>query len=172
MKFLKKYFFIFILVNFNSVQADNVYFVDVDYLLSESIAGKAIIKEINEDKKKKSDEYDKIGKKLRSEEKEILIQKNILNKIDYEKKIINFQIKAKDFREKRKKDVEIILKKRTNLTNLLLGKVNPIISKYAIDNSISLVIQKKFIILGKKELDLTSIIIKLLNKNVKKIKST
>ncbi len=170
MKFSKVLFFFFLLFNFNLAQAENVYFVDIDYLLNKSKAGTEIIKEINKDKKKKTTEYDKIGTNLRSEEEKILMQKNILSKVDYEEQVSKFKIKATDLRKKRNNDIQIILKKSTNLTNLLLTEINKIISEYATDNAIPLVIQKKHIIIGKTDLDLTKIILELLDKNIKKVK--
>ena len=59
--------------------------------------------------------------------------------------------------------------KRLKATTKLLDNLNPILSDYSNEQSISLVIQKKNIIIGKTELDITEEILKLLNKKVKKI---
>ena len=48
--------------------------------------------------------------------------------------------------------------------------MNPIISNYVEQNSISVVIPKKMIIIGKKSLDITIPVIKILDKNIQKIK--
>ena len=47
--------------------------------------------------------------------------------------------------------------------------LDPIIKKYVDNNSISLVLPKKNIIVGKKNLDITDPIINILNKQVKEI---
>ena len=47
--------------------------------------------------------------------------------------------------------------------------LNPIIAKYVEDNSISIVLPKKSIIVGKKKLDITNKIITMLNEKVKVI---
>ena len=56
-----------------------------------------------------------------------------------------------------------------NNTKQILKILNPIITNYVDKNSISLVIPKKNIIVGKKNLDITSEIVKLLNDKVKSL---
>ena len=62
-----------------------------------------------------------------------------------------------------------LAKQRVQLTNKLITEINPILANYSNENSISLIIQKKNIIIGKKELDITDEVIKLLDKKIKKI---
>jgi len=50
-----------------------------------------------------------------------------------------------------------------------LNSLNPIISNYVEENSISVVFPKKNIIIAKKNLDITNIIMDLLNNELKKI---
>ena len=54
--------------------------------------------------------------------------------------------------------------------NELMSELNSIIGKYAKSNSISLIIQKKNILIGKTELDITNPIFEILNKSTKSIK--
>ena len=58
---------------------------------------------------------------------------------------------------------------RDNSVNKILNILNTILSEYAANNSISLIIDKKNIIIGKTELDVTNKIMDLLNKKIKKI---
>ena len=51
----------------------------------------------------------------------------------------------------------------------LLEKLNPIISNYVEQNSITVVLPKKMIIIGKKDLDITRQILEMLDKSIKKI---
>ena len=59
--------------------------------------------------------------------------------------------------------------KRLKATTKLLEKLNPLLAKYSKENSISIIVQKKNIIIGKAELDITKDILKLLNNEIKKI---
>ena len=47
--------------------------------------------------------------------------------------------------------------------------MHPILTEYSSTNSISIVIQKKNIIIGKNELDITNDIMSILNKKIKKV---
>ena len=55
------------------------------------------------------------------------------------------------------------------LTNKMINEINKILTKYASDNSISIIVQKKNIIIGKSELDITETILKEFNNQVKSI---
>ena len=59
--------------------------------------------------------------------------------------------------------------KKIKYNNLLLEKLNPIISNYVEKNSITIVLPKKMIIIGKKDLDITKQILEILDKSVQKI---
>ena len=54
-------------------------------------------------------------------------------------------------------------------TNKMVNEINKILTQYASDNSVSLIIQKKNIIIGKTELDITPQILKEFNSKVKSI---
>ena len=49
----------------------------------------------------------------------------------------------------------------------MVDKLNAILSKYADDNKISLIVQKKYIVIGKSELDITKSVLEIFNKEVK-----
>ena len=52
---------------------------------------------------------------------------------------------------------------RFDKTNEIIQSLNNILSKYADENDISLVIQKKFIVIAKSGLDITTEILKIFN---------
>ena len=56
------------------------------------------------------------------------------------------------------------------LINELIGIINPILAEYSSKNSISFILHKKTVILGKTELDITNQILDLVNKKVETIK--
>ena len=92
------------------------------------------------------------------------MKKSLKKKIDnLKKKVINYQ------NEKKQKIDELNLLK-SELTKKLLSHINPIMAEYSDKNSISLIVDKKIVVLGKTELDITEKIINLLNEKVKEIK--
>ena len=54
-------------------------------------------------------------------------------------------------------------------TNAILEILKPILSEYSKKNSISMVLQKQNVVIGKKELDITKDIILILDEKIKKI---
>ena len=99
----------------------------------------------------------------------LISQKNILNEIEFNKKIVALTEEVKKYRAEKKDSVDRINKIKIDYTKEILKSLNPIIAKYVDLNSISIVIPKKNIIVGRKNLDITDQIIKLLNDNIKKI---
>ena len=71
-----------------------------------------------------------------------------------------------------KKKIKInkeIDKNKIKYTKIVLNTLNPIISKYVEENSITIVFPKKSIVIAKKNLDITTLIMDLLNNQLKKI---
>ena len=58
---------------------------------------------------------------------------------------------------------------RDNAANKLLVAINEILKEYSLKNSISLMIDKKNIVIGKTQLDITNDILELLNKKISNI---
>ncbi len=79
------------------------------------------------------------------------------------KKISNHNKSKREFNKK-------ITEKRLTGTNKLLNSLNKIVSTYASEKSISLILQKKNIIVGKAELDITDEILKIFNDKIKSVK--
>ena len=60
-------------------------------------------------------------------------------------------------------------KLRNNAANQLLIIINEILAEYSTKNKISLIMEKKNVVIGKSELDITKNILDLLNKKIKKV---
>jgi outer membrane protein len=170
-KSLNKIIFFFYIILFTNIAYANnqISYIDISYLLNNSSAGKSIssqIKKINDSNVKKLKiEEDKIKK----EESDLISKKNVLSKSEYEKKLINFREKVKKYKITRNNFINDVNKKRINAEAGLIKELSPILAEYLEKNNISLVIQKKNIIIGKSELDITKDIIKILDKKIKKI---
>ena len=61
-------------------------------------------------------------------------------------------------------------KSRIKATTKLITKLTPILEEYSKKNSIRIIVQKKNIVMGKKEDDITKDILELINQKVKNIK--
>ena len=101
---MKKFFFIYLFILFsffleNSYSKENIVFLDLDYILSNSNKGKAILSELenlnNENLKKMKIKEDLIKK----EEQEIISQKKIISEEIYSEKVRNLKNKIQTFRK-------------------------------------------------------------------------
>ena len=99
----------------------------------------------------------------------MLTQQNILKKEDYEKKISELRNKFKLYQEKKNSKNKELNSIRNKAGNKILKSINEIMTEYSKKNSISLVITKQSIIIGKTELDVTNDILELLNKKITKL---
>ena len=149
---------------------ESITFVDMDYVINQSNAGKQINEELSKKHKSNIKKFSKIEQSLKEEEKKIISQKNILEKTEFEKKIVILREKANNYRKERKEVIDNLTKQKIYATTKLLDLVRPILAKYSSDQSISIIIEKKNIIIGKSELDITQDILKIVNSDIAKIK--
>ena len=167
---MKKFFFyflIFIIFPLNTFA--KVAYIDLKLILKESDVGKFVNDHINKIKNENYSKFKEKENKLIDKEKLLISQKNILNEVEFNKRIAVLTEEVKKYRADKKDSIDRINKIKIDYTKEILKSLNPIIAKYVDLNSISLVIPKKNIIVGKKNLDITDQIIKLLNDNIKKI---
>ena len=152
-----------------SYSASGLAYINMDILMNKSKAGQSIITELEKEKEKNFKELQLIGEELKKEEDEIVSQKNILKKEDYEKKVNELKKKIDEYNSKRKEQIESFNKKKLKATNELLNKIRPILADYSVKNSISIILEQKNIILGKKDLDITNNILKIVDNSFTKI---
>ena len=92
-----------------------------------------------------------------------------MSKEDFQKEISKLREKANDYRVLRKEKIDKITKQRFSATAKIIKELRPILAEYSDKNSISIIVEKKNIIIGKSELDVTKDILILLDEQIKKI---
>tara|TARA_Y100001970_G_C14132041_1_gene802219 strand:- start:466 stop:990 length:525 start_codon:yes stop_codon:yes gene_type:complete len=152
-----------------SYSASGLAYINMDILMNKSKAGQSISVELEKEKEQNFKQLQLIEKELKKEEDEIVSQKNILKKEDYEKKVNELKKKIDEYNSKRKEQIESFNKKKLKATNELLNKIRPILADYSVKNSISIILEQKNIILGKKDLDITNNILKIVDNSFTKI---
>ena len=170
LNYLLIFFFLSLTIN-TKLFAENVTiaFVDIDKIIATSNAGKKIQGTFNKTINAENEKFSRTEKDLKKKEDEIIKQKNVLSKEELDKKIKDFQKEIQDFRNKRAKFTREMTAKNLETTNKMVNEINKILTKYASENSISIVMQKKNIIIGKSELDITDNILKEFNSKIKSI---
>ena len=167
---MKKKILIFILFNVLTFNAKaQIVYIDINYILNSSEVGKNLNNYLVRIKNQNSSKYEKIENDLVNKEKSLIAQQNILEKEEFQKKLKKLTSEVQKYRSDRKVSLEELNNIKINKTKEILSALNPIITKYVDENSISIVIPKKNIVVGRKNLDITNQIIKLLNNNITKL---
>ena len=153
-----------------SISHENkIAYLDLNFIMGNSIAGKSITSQLEKNHKKNIKNFEKIEEELKKEEAEIISQKSVISKEEFEKKIISLRDKANNYRKERNNNIDNLNNKRMNATTKMIALIKPILSDYSQKNSISLIIQKRNIIIGKTSLDITSDILKIVDEKIKEI---
>ena len=171
MKDIIKFFLLIIFLPLNQVYAaENIVYLDIEKLIHSSEAGKIIDVTINKNQKTNLDIFEIKENELKEEESKIISQKNILNEEEFKKKIDRLKKKVINYKNERQQKIDELNILKSELTKKLLIHINSLLVEYSNKNSISLIVDKKNVILGKTELDITEKIINLLNEKVEEIK--
>ena len=160
----------FFLLQNSNLLAEKIVYLNMEKIMKTSKAGKSIIKKINETNEENLKRFKKIEEDLKNDEQDLITKKNILSEDEFKKKFDLLKKKINDYKVLRQNSIQEITTKRRNASSQFFKKINPILGKYATDNEINFILQKKNIIMGKTELDITDDILKIIDKEVLKIK--
>ncbi len=170
---MKKIFTIivlFFIISLPSYSAEKVVYLDVEKIMQQSSAGKSIISQLKKRRDISVSNFKKREKEIFEKEKKLISQKNVLSQEEFEKKLKNLRVEITNYQKDRNKKVNEFTKSRINSTTKLLKKLTPILEDYSNKNSIRIIVQKKNIVMGKKEDDITNDILDLVNQKIKNIK--
>ena len=168
-KFLISSLVIFFYLNF-AANAEKIVYIDMDKIMQISKAGKTAIEKINKQKKKDINKFRKIEEDLKAQEIDLINKKNVLSSEEFNKKIESLTKKINDYRKLRQEAIDSSTKNRLNASADFANKIKPILAEYAGENNIDMVIQKKNIIMGKSNLDITNEILKIVDNKINNLK--
>ena len=159
--------FIFIIF-FNKVNAEQkIVFLNMDQVVSKSNAGSSIFKQLKKLNDKNLSSLNKIEKNIKEKETKLISQKNIISESEFINKVELLKKEINEHNQNRKKLISSFNGLKIENTNKLLKLINPILVKYSNDNEISFILQKKDLIIGKTEFDITDDILKIINNEIK-----
>lgn len=170
-KILKYLIFVFC-ISFSNIASsqENIYYIDMDFIMNNSLAGKSIEKQLEKKINSLNSFFEKTEKNFQKEETKLISQKNILEKKDFDEKVNLFKNNVIKYRSERSESMNKYAVEKNDARKRLLEKLMPIVVDYSSDNSISFILPKQSIIIGKSEFDITQNIIEVLNKKIKSIK--
>ena len=145
---------------------EKISFIDMDKVISTSNPGLSILKQLNNINNKNSTILNKEENQLKEKEKKLITQKNIISEADFQNKVNELKSEVNMYNINRNKMIKKFNQLKVKNTNNLLKLINPILTKYSNKNKISIILQKKNLIIGKSELDITDEIIKIINNEI------
>ena len=163
------FFIYFFQINF-VIANTSIAFIDMDKVILLSKPGSSIMSQLNTLSSQNSKKFESEAKKIKEQETKLISQKNILSEVDFQSNINKLKLEIKNYNDNRDKINNDFNKLRIDSTNKLLKLINPILVSYSNDKSISLILKKRDLVIGKTELDITDEIILIINKDINQFK--
>ena len=162
---------ILILFTVQAISNENqiIRFINLDIIVKDSKIGKKIS---NENKKKREDLIKKnksLESKLEKQKNDILSKKNILDKKEFEEKVIAHEKEVNEYRNKVNNDIKILNDKSLERVKKLKIEIDKILVEYAEKNKIDLIFNKDTLIVSNSDLDVTKEILMIIDDKIKKI---
>ena len=170
MRFFLPLFLFFFIFSSPVISEQKIVFVDMDRLVSVSKSGASIFKQLNVINNKNLNSLKEEKKKLQQKEKKLIAQKNIISEADFQNKVNKLKSEVNNYNKSRNDMIKKFNKLKVENTNNLLKLINPILTKFADENEISIILKKKNLIIGKTTLDITGEIIKIIDNEIKEFK--
>ena len=163
--------FIFYALQINVLFANqNIAFIDMNRIINETKAGSSILKQLNDVNNKILKKLSVEEENLKKKEIKLISQKNILSQSDFEVNFNKLKTEINEYNQNKNTIINNFNKKKNINTNEFLLVINKIIAEYSDTKNISIILQKKYLVLGKSELDLSDEIIVIIDKNIKEFK--
>ena len=143
---------------------------DLNKIMTTSKPGSSILENLNKKNNQLLNNFKKDEKKLKDDEIKLVSQKNILSEEEFQSKVKKLKIEINIYNENRKKTIKDFNILKAETTDKFMKMINSIFIKYSNDKSISMIFDKKNMIIGKSELDITDEIIKIVNNEIKESK--
>jgi Skp family chaperone for outer membrane proteins len=160
-------FLFLIFFNTIAISQEKIVFFDIDNILNNSIAGKKILLYLDEINKDNISNLKKNELEIKNSEKKLLSKKNLINEEEFNNEIKLIETKIREFRLLKQNLTSEFIKKKENEILKFINLVNPIIEKYMKENNIGLVLDKKNVFIAKSNYDITSILLSIINKEIK-----
>ena len=170
MRYFLNILIVFLIFSIPVSAEQKIVFVNMDKLVSVSKPGSSIFNQLKDINKKNLDFLKKEEDKFKEKEKKLIAQKNIISETDFKIKVDELKSEINNYNKNRNEKIKKFNKLKVENTNNLLKLISPILAKYSTENEISIILQKKDLIIGKIELDITDEIIMIINNEIKEFK--
>tara|TARA_B100001939_G_C16526158_1_gene440049 strand:- start:13 stop:522 length:510 start_codon:yes stop_codon:yes gene_type:complete len=159
-------FFVFFLHK-HALSNEKIFFIDIDYIINNSEIGKSTLNKINEINKENILKLKKREQELKEKETEIKNKKNIISEKELAKEIDLFKNNASKYNDEKNLIIKEFNDFKKKELNKIFEQISPIVQSYMDENSIEILIDSKYVFMGKKSSDMTEKIIEKINANIK-----
>jgi len=157
------FFYFFFNINVASSNTSTV-FIDIDYILNNSVLGKQILLDLDELNKKNLESIKNKENALNIKRDEINKKKNILSKDQIEKEIVLLNENLKKYNVEKSNILKEFKNIKKQKLDNFLKKINPLIHEYMKENSIDIILDQRQIFIGNVNKDITEKILIIVNK--------
>ena len=154
----------------STCNAENIAYANLDTIVNTSEVGKKIISNFAKKNNKLLESFKADEQKIKEKEKKIISQKNILQENEYISKVNLLRQEVNLFNESNNKKLNDLKLNRDKILESFLKEINKILSEFAEQNKIDLILSSKQIIIGKSHLDVTNDILTIVNNKIKGFK--
>ena len=145
----------------------NLVIIDLDYVFKNSNAGKKISKNSINKKEALIKEKNKIEAKLEKQKNDIMSKRNVIDKKDFEEKVISHQNQVKEHQIKINQDLKKVNDKFIKDNIELKKEIDKLLIEYSKENSIDLIVNKNSIVVSNTKIDMTTQILEIINNKIK-----
>ena len=168
MYFLRLILIFFLFQNYAlSIENLNLVIIDLDYVFKNSYAGKKISKNSINKKEALIKEKNKIEAKLEKQKNDIMSKRNVLDKKDFEEKVISHQKQVKEYQIKINQDLKKVNDKFIKDNIELKKEIDKLLIEYSKENNIDLIVNKNSIVVSNTKIDMTMQILEIINNKIK-----
>ena len=160
-------FIIFFLLPSISNGNEKIVFINFEYIINNSNHGKLIFKDLNNKREENIKKLKTEEKKLRDEENDIKLKKDIISKDELNKKLVILNDNIKKFQKKKKLMEDELNEIKNEKMNNFMSQINILLEQYMNDQSVDIMFNSKNILIGKKTINKTDDILKLINEKIK-----
>mgnify|MGYP001408049085 FL=1 len=142
-----------------------IVYLNLDYIVQNSAAGKLILQELDDIKKKKIEQFKSKKSKLKNKEDDLIKKKNILSSEEFESKVLTLREEMNSYNKDRQEAFSKFEQNKKKKLNEFLKQITPLIEKFVKENSINIVLNEKNLFIASKKFDITNQIVEIINKN-------
>ena len=161
--FLLKFFLIFFIFTNYSFSSEKIVYLDLDYIIANSNKGKQILSQLEKINLENISLIKSKEEMLKKEEKKIINQKNIISEEMFNQKVKDLKNKIENLKSEKRNMAKSFKSTRENNIKDFIKLVEKILQEYVKDESIDLVLNKKNILMGKNQYNITNNILEKVN---------